>query len=129
MNSQELFDWLTFFHDDSIPLSLLRELLLASAMSGDWRQLQDDLASNHGETERLLLNALQSPVARTAAQMSIRWSEAGDNHLLFLTDSRYPRLLSEIADPPPLLFVRGNVECTAFTADCSRGQSARQCRR
>lgn len=109
MNSQELFDWLTFFHDDSIPLSLLRELLFASAMSGDWRQFQEDLATNDSETERLLRNARESAEARAAAQLSIRWCEAADNHLLFLTDTRYPRLLHEIADPPPLLFVRGNV--------------------
>jgi DNA processing protein len=110
MNSQELFDWLTYFHHDSIPLSLLRELLLASAKSGDWRHFREELARSDSDIERLLRNAQESPVARAAARLSIRWCEAEDNHLLLLTDSRYPRLLYEIADPPPLLFVRGNVD-------------------
>jgi len=110
MNSQELFDWLTLFHDDGIPLRLLRELLLASATHGGWKQLRESLAVDDTEAERLLRHALQSPAARAAAELSVRWGETADNHLLALTDSRYPRLLREIADPPPLLFVRGNVD-------------------
>ncbi len=33
------------------------------------------------------------------------------HHVLSLDDPRYPPLLLEIADPPPLLFVVGNVDC------------------
>jgi DNA processing protein len=39
------------------------------------------------------------------------WLEANGVRLLALTDPDYPPLLLEIADPPPLLFVAGAVEC------------------
>lgn len=42
-------------------------------------------------------------LARTA-----RWLEAPDNHILTLADPGYPRLLLEIADPPPLLYAKGD---------------------
>ncbi len=38
----------------------------------------------------------------------LRWAEDESHHILTLHDPAYPRLLKEIADPPPLLFVRGN---------------------
>lgn len=40
-----------------------------------------------------------------------RWArQARHHHLLPYHDPRYPPLLRQIADPPPLLFVRGNVD-------------------
>jgi DNA processing protein len=39
-----------------------------------------------------------------------RWGEQPQQTLLTVEDPRYPRLLKTIADPPPVLFVRGNVE-------------------
>lgn len=38
----------------------------------------------------------------------LHWAEADDRHIIVLHDPRYPLLLREIPDPPPLLFVRGN---------------------
>jgi len=38
------------------------------------------------------------------------WLEAPDCHLVTWIDSRYPPLLREISDAPPLLFVNGNVD-------------------
>ncbi len=40
----------------------------------------------------------------------LRWAEKPGRHLLTLDDPHYPPLLREIANPPPVLFVRGNVE-------------------
>lgn len=40
----------------------------------------------------------------------LRWARQPGQHLLPRDDPRYPPLLREIPDPPPLLFVRGNVE-------------------
>jgi DNA processing protein len=39
-----------------------------------------------------------------------RWAQQPRQHLLPYHDPRYPPLLRQIADPPPLLFVRGDVE-------------------
>lgn len=38
----------------------------------------------------------------------LAWAGGDDNHIIVFTDPRYPALLREIADPPPVLFVRGD---------------------
>jgi len=42
-----------------------------------------------------------------AVETCLRWAEGESRHILTLHDPAYPPLLKEIADPPPLLFVRG----------------------
>lgn len=44
----------------------------------------------------------------------LNWAQQPDRHLLTLDDPRYPPLLRETNDPPPVLFVRGNVEALAL---------------
>jgi DNA processing protein len=39
---------------------------------------------------------------------SLAWLEGESNHLLTLADSDYPSALLEIADPPPLLYLKGD---------------------
>lgn len=51
------------------------------------------------------------PAAQRAA--FLRWARQPGQHLLPHDDPRYPPLLREIPDPPPLLFVRGNVDVLA----------------
>lgn len=38
---------------------------------------------------------------------AVTWLEAESNHLLTLADSDYPKALLEIADPPPILYLKG----------------------
>lgn len=40
--------------------------------------------------------------------ISLKWLEQTQHHLLFIDEINYPSLLKEINDPPPLLFVEGN---------------------
>jgi DNA processing protein len=86
-----------------------------------------------GETQRKLLAAFGLPEAIFAAgrltaravageradllfdfdpsegiDRSITWADQPGNHILTLADDAYPRALLEIADPPSLLYVRGN---------------------
>jgi DNA processing protein len=39
------------------------------------------------------------------------WSDGGRRHTVTIDDPRYPALLKELADPPPVLFVRGAPAC------------------
>jgi DNA processing protein len=41
---------------------------------------------------------------------ALAWLEGESNHLLTLADSDYPSALLEIADPPPLLYLKGDRE-------------------
>jgi DNA processing protein len=44
------------------------------------------------------------------AEEDLEWLRDSDTCLLLRDDPRYPPLLKEIPDPPPVLFIRGNVE-------------------
>lgn len=42
-----------------------------------------------------------------AVEQDLRWLESENNHLITFHDQRYPALLKELSDPPPLLFACG----------------------
>src|SRR6185436_4779393 len=41
---------------------------------------------------------------------TLRWLEDPTNNVVTFADKSYPRLLLEISDPPPLLYVKGNAD-------------------
>jgi DNA processing protein len=45
---------------------------------------------------------------RDGVDGDLEWLEQPQNHVITLRDPRYPPLLKEISDPPPVLFVHGN---------------------
>ena len=59
-----------------------------------------------------ILSAIQTPDWATVEQ-DMLWLEQDGNLALTLFDSDYPPQLKEIADPPPILFVRGNIDALA----------------
>jgi len=54
-----------------------------------------------------LIEALKNPPWDKVA-LDLQWLSQPENHALTLEDADYPEQLKEIADPPPLLFVKGN---------------------
>ena len=56
------------------------------------------------------IEALHSEAVRRSVAAALAWLEHPGNALVTLADATYPRLLLEIADPPPVLYVRGRVE-------------------
>ncbi|SDH26107.1 DNA processing protein [Pseudomonas flavescens] len=52
--------------------------------------------------------ARRSAQVRERARLSLDWLQAPAQHLLMWDDPRYPALLAEIPDAPPLLFVAGD---------------------
>jgi len=44
-------------------------------------------------------------------QADLDWLKGDDCYIISLIDPSYPSLLKTIVDPPPLLYVRGNVDC------------------
>lgn len=47
-------------------------------------------------------------------QADLDWVAAQDCHILTLIDENYPPQLKAISDPPPLLYVRGDVACLSL---------------
>ena len=56
------------------------------------------------------LEALHSETVRRAVDTALAWLEQPGSALVTLADAAYPRLLLEIADPPPVLYARGRLE-------------------
>jgi DNA processing protein len=57
-----------------------------------------------------VLAALDSSRVMEATEQALRWVEAPGHHVVTLADEAYPRLLLEIADPPPVLYGAGSLE-------------------
>jgi DNA processing protein len=75
---------------------------------------QSILARKRGELSAYAgaeaLAALDSPQVQDAVQRALQWAGVAGHHLVTLADEAYPRLLLEIADPPPLLYAAGSLE-------------------
>lgn len=59
------------------------------------------------------IRALQHPYWK-AVEDDLMWGQQNDHHVLTFEDERYPHRLKEIADPPLVLYVRGN--CSLLSA-------------
>jgi DNA processing protein len=73
------------------------------------------VAAGHAELARYLspdsLRALHSGAVAKAVEEALSWAAADSSHaVLTLADPAYPRLLLEIADPPPLLYCLGRTD-------------------
>jgi DNA processing protein len=56
-----------------------------------------------------IVDALQNP-DWTLVDQDLEWISQPDNYALTLNDAGYPPQLKEISNPPPILFVKGNVD-------------------
>ena len=48
---------------------------------------------------------------QSVVEADLIWAEAKDCHILTLIDKAYPEQLKTSVDPPPMLYVRGNLDC------------------
>lgn len=103
----ELTTWLRLVHTRGLGPKLLRKLLngfgsvdaIASASGGKLAEIG---------LSRRVIDAM-SNVDPQLIEKDISWSREGDDrHILTLDSARYPALLKEIADPPIVLYVRGD---------------------
>ena len=59
-------------------------------------------------SEKIALEIGQG-VDQTGLEDTLNWLAQANNHLVTLADADYPKALLEIADPPPLLYAKGNL--------------------
>ena len=69
------------------------------------------LAARHAELKRFVAAEIAAQIAAggnaDGARQVLTWLDDPANHLVTLGDIDYPQLLLQIADPPPLLYVKG----------------------
>jgi DNA processing protein len=83
---------------------------LFNSSSSDWQRLG---------LKKSTLNALNNyqcgsrkSLVSERVELALNWRGAADDHsILAITDPAYPTLLRELTDPPPVLFVKGEVTC------------------
>ena len=59
-------------------------------------------------SEKIALEIGQG-VDQTGLKDTLTWLAQANNHIVTLADPDYPKALLEIADPPPLLYAKGNI--------------------
>lgn len=78
------------------------------------------LAAPRAQLERVAGPAaaalLRGEQTAAAVERALRWAQAPGHAVVTLADADYPRLLLEIADPPPLLYAVGRLDLLARPA-------------
>ena len=103
---QELLAWLK--------LGLVAELTPASfrKLLGEFGDPEAVCAASRPALGRIVPEQVADAIVRgpdiTRVDLALRWLEDPGNRIISLADAAYPRLLLEITDPPPLLYVKGD---------------------
>jgi len=107
IHSDSLIDWLALYHAPGIGPASFHKLLeqfpdpaaVLNASSGQLQQVGLRDSS---------IDALRHPDSRTI-ERDLEWQAQPGNRILTCRDPDYPALLREIPDPPPLLYIHGNL--------------------
>lgn len=109
MDDDLLIRWLTLVHTKGLGPSLLRKLMDGLGSVDAILGCSDSKLQQHGLQQKII-SALRS-VDETRIRNDLDWAaEASDRCILTQDSPQYPRLLLEIADPPLVLYVRGDAE-------------------
>ncbi len=92
----------------------IKDLYQKKYQANPLEQLWDDLRRKNTQLlpQRLqnILNKINFLEIEKEAQKALEWSEQTNNHIIFKNNKHYPKLLLEISDPPPVLYVKGNLD-------------------
>jgi len=110
ISAHELSCWLALAHAPGVPPSMLAALAAAPGTITSWfdNLRGPGLAGIDPGLSRYLAAPDWSGV-----ESDLRWLDAGGGTILTFADPRFPELLRNIPDPPPVLYVRGRAEALA----------------
>jgi DNA processing protein len=109
----ELPFWLALHRTPGVGPRLFQHLLTQFPSPSDLFALPPKARQQLQPLPKAARTFLAKPDWRTV-EADLAWGEAEGHSILTLQDPRYPRLLREIPDPPPVLFVRGEVRYLAY---------------
>ena len=97
--------WIRLSLTDGLGPATFRKLLSAFGLP------DQILGASHANLSRFVPTAMAQQILQETREAQIAatldWAGHDGNTILTLADEAYPRLLLEIADPPPLLYLRG----------------------
>ena len=105
---EDLFDWLALTRVPGVGSRRITRLIETFATPGAIFAASAEQLREAGVPSNCIEGFRQ--LDRQTLESDLRWSETPDNHIVCLTDPRYPPLLREIPDPPPVLFVHGDMD-------------------
>ena len=109
MDDDLLIPWLTLVHTKGLGPGLLRKLLDGLGSVDAILGCSDSKLQQHGLQQKII-SALRS-VDETRIRNDLEWAaDASDRCILTRDSPQYPGLLLETADPPLVLYVRGDAE-------------------
>ena len=100
-----LASWLQLALTPGLGAAAVRAMLRQFGLPQSVLQRQRSELAPYASREALA--ALDSPQVQDAVSRALEWAGAPGHHVITLADDSYPRLLLEIADPPPLLYAAG----------------------
>lgn len=105
---ERLRAWLALLHAPGVGSRTFLELLARCGDPLDLLKASGSQRQAWGISPKLAAYLNAPDWAQVEADLS--WLEQPGCHLLTLSDPNYPPLLRQIADPPPILFLRGDAE-------------------
>jgi len=105
----EAADWLRLTSIPGLGDQAIRKLLTAFGLPGQiFAAGRSELLRVVGESQvALVVGAAGDAEVAAAVEKGLQWLAAPGNHLLTLADADYPADLLNVADPPPLLYLKG----------------------
>ncbi len=104
----ELAAWLRLTSIPGLGGERLRQLL--GAFGGPQAIISAAAAVLSRHVPESLVTQIKGDVATAAVAAVDVWLREPGNHVITLADTHYPQQLLQIADPPPLLYVKGNAD-------------------
>lgn len=114
LRGPELAGWLRLTLTPGLGSATLRTLLKQFGLPERVLAARRTELARHVSSE--VLDALHSPAVTEATERALAWLGAPGRRLLTLADPGYPKLLLEIADPPPVMYCCGRTELLAGAA-------------
>ncbi len=103
----DLTTWLRLVHTRGLGPRLLRKLMVGFGGIDAIASASDSQLINVG-LSRKVVDAMKH-IDQDLIDADLKWCDEGeDRHILTLESPRYPAMLKEIADPPVVLYVRGD---------------------
>lgn len=108
-DTEQLLPWLTLVHTKGLGPSLLRKLLEGLGSVDEILSASDSKLRQAGVSDKVI-SSLRN-IDQASIQTDFDWmAEDQDRSIIIRDCAQYPRLLKEIADPPLVLYVRGDAD-------------------